>query len=341
MWSHRPRRSDRSDFERPGRRSGDGGRVPTVAQLRTLALTDFLATAGTPSTTYVGDDRTLSPATQSISANGVVSRTLPFGLSGTLNATLGATSSQSLQGLPTLGLLVPAGDPFSPFGSNVQVDRYVAAFGPLRQTMTGWTAHLGGALNRDVGSWRMSLTGAYDHAGFPDRDQRRRERRAASGAAHRPVARVQSVRAPIRVAVGSIRGEQGPIVDGFRQCPDSRQRAIAASTRRPALRQPEGRRHRERLVLRHGAVRTEPDAEPDAKRLQRPGQLRPADRQPPAQLPALVRRAVAQRQSGHRPVVGFRTVEDHRLRHELDADHGRQPDRLPYPGQPGADGSAA
>jgi len=138
--------------------------VPTVAKLRALALTDFLTTAGTANTTNVGDDRTLSPATQSISANGVVSRTLPFGLSGTLNATFGATSSQSLQGLPTLGLTVPAGDPFTPFGSNVQIDRYITAFGPLRQNVTGWTAHLGGTLNRDVGSWRLSLTGAYDHA---------------------------------------------------------------------------------------------------------------------------------------------------------------------------------
>jgi hypothetical protein len=122
------------------------------------------APAGVINPTYVGQDRTLSPATQSISANGVISRTLPFGLSGTLNGTLGATSSLSLQGLPTVSLMVPAGDPFNPTGSNAQVAQYIKAFGPLRQNVTGWTGHLGGTLNREVGSWRLSLTGAYDHA---------------------------------------------------------------------------------------------------------------------------------------------------------------------------------
>jgi hypothetical protein len=35
---------------------------------------------------------------------------------------------------------------------------------PLRQYVDGWTAHLGGTLNKDAGDWRLSLTQAYDHA---------------------------------------------------------------------------------------------------------------------------------------------------------------------------------
>ena len=69
-----------------------------------------------------------------------------------------------MQGLPGVSLRVPAGDPFSPFGSPVMVDRYVAGETPLEQTIDGWTAHLGTTLNRDKGDWRLSLTAAYNHA---------------------------------------------------------------------------------------------------------------------------------------------------------------------------------
>jgi hypothetical protein len=41
-------------------------------------------------------------------------------------------------------------------------DRYVDR--PLHQYVDGWTAHLGGTLNKDIRSWRLSLTQAYDHA---------------------------------------------------------------------------------------------------------------------------------------------------------------------------------
>lgn len=92
---------------------------------------------GAPANT--GQFRTLLPDTRSVTANAVISKPLPFRLAGTANATLGATSSDAGQG-------------------------YLTGFGPLTQTTTGWTAHLGSTLNRDEGKWRYSLTNAYDHA---------------------------------------------------------------------------------------------------------------------------------------------------------------------------------
>jgi iron complex outermembrane receptor protein len=135
--------------------------VPQVSG-RALTLGDFAGTAGQTSTTDIGNDRTLSPATQAITANGVLALPIPLGLRATINGTLGATSSNSLQGLPSVGLDVPTGDPFSPFSQPVVVDRYGAS--PLRQETYGWTAHLGSTLNRDLSDWRLSLTDAYDHA---------------------------------------------------------------------------------------------------------------------------------------------------------------------------------
>ena len=128
-----------------------------------MALSDFIPTAGAPNVTDVGRDRTLLPATQQVTANGVFSTPLFWGLTATVNGTFGATSSDSLQGLSGLSLLIPAGDPFSPFGSTVLLDRYADGV-PLRQSVDGWTAHLGSTLNRDLGDWRLSLTNAYDHA---------------------------------------------------------------------------------------------------------------------------------------------------------------------------------
>jgi len=132
------------------------GQVPTLA--------DFAADAGKPNLTDTASDYSLAPATQTLTANAVLAHPILAGINATLNVTLGANTSSSLQGLPGLSLLVPAGDPFSPFGSPVTVDRYIAGQAPLQQDVLGWTAHVGTTFNRDLGDWRLSLTGAYNHA---------------------------------------------------------------------------------------------------------------------------------------------------------------------------------
>jgi hypothetical protein len=134
--------------------AGLGGRAPTLG--------DFAGTAGAPNTTNLDNDRTLQPATQSVTANAVLARPMPLGINATFNGTLGATSSTALQGLSGYGLTVPNGDPFSPFSEPVVVDRYNRT--PLNQYVYGWTAHLGSTFNRDLSDWRLSLTDAYDHS---------------------------------------------------------------------------------------------------------------------------------------------------------------------------------
>jgi hypothetical protein len=138
--------------------------VPPQAASAAPTLDDFAATAGVPNVTDVGPYRSLLPRTQDLSANAVMTRPISGDIIATLNATLEASTSRSMAGLPGVGLRVPTGDPFSPFSQDVQLDRYVDAFGPLLQSTDGWTAHLGAALHRDSSNWRLSLTGAYDHA---------------------------------------------------------------------------------------------------------------------------------------------------------------------------------
>jgi hypothetical protein len=140
---------------------------PAPAQPYALGGNIVSATPGAPAAasltnTNVAPYRTLTPESQTLTANAVLAHPLPHGIDATVNATVSANQSVALQGLPGLGLDIPAGDPFSPFSGPAIDDLYVNR--PLRQYVDGWTAHLGATLNKDVKDWRLSLTQAYDHA---------------------------------------------------------------------------------------------------------------------------------------------------------------------------------
>ena len=137
--------------------------VPTSAAAGAPSLSAFLPLANQARATSLAQDRTLTNESKELSGNAVLTRPLPMGFTGTLNGAFDLTESLGLQGLPGVSLLVPAGDPFSPFSQPVQLDRYVNAFGPLRQRTDGWDGHVGFALNNDIHGWRISITGAYDH----------------------------------------------------------------------------------------------------------------------------------------------------------------------------------
>lgn len=137
--------------------------VPASAATGKPTLQDFTAFANQPHTTDVGADRTLTAESKQLSGNLVYTRQALLGFKATFNGAFTLSESQALQGLPGVSLLVPAGNPFSPFSQPVQLDRYVDAFGPLCQRTNGWTGHGGIALNRELSDWRISITGAYDH----------------------------------------------------------------------------------------------------------------------------------------------------------------------------------
>lgn len=128
----------------------------------TPTLASFLPSAGQANAADVADYRTLQSQSENLTLNAVMAKDLPWGVNLTVNGTLGASRSAGLQGLPAYSLAIPAGDPFSPFSQPVIDERYGAT--PLHQYAYGWTGHLGTTLNKDVKSWRLSLTDAYDHA---------------------------------------------------------------------------------------------------------------------------------------------------------------------------------
>ncbi len=137
--------------------------VPASAATGRPALGDFLPTAGKANVSDLSSDRTLLPSSQTFSANLVYSR--PIGkVNATINARVQNDATTAYQGLPGVSFTLPAGNPFSPFGQAVTVNRYVDG-APLTQRTSTLATHLGVGLNGNISAkWRWSFTGNYDRS---------------------------------------------------------------------------------------------------------------------------------------------------------------------------------
>lgn len=138
--------------------------VPASAATGAPGLASFVATANTPNVSDLSRYRTLVPASDNFTANAVLSRPIFGNVNATLNTSVGVTSSDSFNGLPGVALGLPAGNPFSPFGTDTIVYRYPTGVQPLTQSIQGQTGHVGLTFNGVVKHWQWSLTGTYDYA---------------------------------------------------------------------------------------------------------------------------------------------------------------------------------
>ncbi|WP_088182317.1 TonB-dependent receptor [Sphingobium sp. Z007] len=136
--------------------------VPGGAAAGAPTLSDFVAGANIISVSDLTRYRTLSPETESFSANATLARALG-GVSATLNGRLELSDSDSLQGLSQGAFDLAAGNPFSPFANDVTLYRYLAQGGALQQQTKGTTGHVGLTLSARLGgSWQWSFTGNGD-----------------------------------------------------------------------------------------------------------------------------------------------------------------------------------
>ena len=138
--------------------------VPASAGMGRPALGAFVPGANNANASDLSRDRTFRPATDALTVNAVLARTIFGNVGASLNGSFGATGSDSLRGLPGISLLAPAGSAFSPFSRDVTIYRYAAGQSPLTQDTAGETAHLGGNMNGSLGKFAWSLTGNYDHS---------------------------------------------------------------------------------------------------------------------------------------------------------------------------------
>ncbi len=139
--------------------------VPASAATSAPQLGDFVAGANNPNPSDEARYRTLLPQTSEVSIGASLTRPLSDSVQATFSARFGSTSSESWLGLPDTQLLLPAANPFSPFGTDVTLLRSASAPGALIRDAKGWTGRLAAALNGQFsGSWRWSFTASHDHS---------------------------------------------------------------------------------------------------------------------------------------------------------------------------------
>jgi hypothetical protein len=142
--------------------SAAAGRVVTIASVpATPTLAAFAASANNPASGDIGESRTLQPSSQRFSTNATWNKLLGPQSNLTLNGRFEFDDRTSLLGLPFTSLIVPAGNPFSPFGTNVVLNRYFDNPRPLTRNTKAQTAQAGVSFNTLLREWRLSLTGDY------------------------------------------------------------------------------------------------------------------------------------------------------------------------------------
>jgi iron complex outermembrane recepter protein len=126
---------------------------PTLAQ--------FASTTGRLNDGDISEFRTLLPATERLELNGTWSRSLGPQSVVSINANYALNGSRSLLGLPGASFVLPGTSAFSPFGTDVTVNRYFDTPRPLERESETHLFQTGGTLNHLIGGWRWTVTGNY------------------------------------------------------------------------------------------------------------------------------------------------------------------------------------
>ena len=130
------------------------GSRPTLAQ--------FAANAGVLNDGDIGQFRTLLPKTERFEVNGTWSRSLGRQTTFSLNANYALNGSSSLLGLPGASFVLPGSSPFSPFGTDVVINRYFDSPRALERESESHTFQTGATVNTLLGGWNWTVTGNYD-----------------------------------------------------------------------------------------------------------------------------------------------------------------------------------
>jgi iron complex outermembrane recepter protein len=133
--------------------------VPVGAASPTLA--QFAANDAALNDGNIGDFRSLLPKTERYEVNGTWSRSIGPQSSLSINANYALNDSSSLLGLAGTSFTLPGTSSFSPFGTDVIVNRYFDSPRPLERETETHTFQTGGTVNHLLGGWRWTVTGNY------------------------------------------------------------------------------------------------------------------------------------------------------------------------------------
>jgi iron complex outermembrane recepter protein len=133
--------------------------VAAVPANPTLAA--FAANGNVAANDEIGQFRTLLPSFQRFQSTVSWSRSLGKQSNLSLNVAFEQQDQQSLLGLPSASFTLPASSPFSPFATDVVLNRYFDAPRPLSRSSTNRSLQFGAGYNGMIGDWRLALTGDY------------------------------------------------------------------------------------------------------------------------------------------------------------------------------------
>ncbi len=141
--------------------AGNTVTVAAVPESANPTLAAFAANGNVAADGETGQYRTLLPSFQRFQSTVSWSRSLGKQSNLSLNVAFEQQDQQSLLGLPSASFTLPASSPFSPFSSDVILNRYFDAPRPLSRTSTNRSLQFGAGYNGMIGDWRLALTGDY------------------------------------------------------------------------------------------------------------------------------------------------------------------------------------
>lgn len=147
--------------------------VPASATGSAPTLADFAAKAGFRAEDDLTAWRSLAPKNTSASLTGALTRPLGKSSLATISGGFEDSSTLSYMGLPSIrgdidqpsgGLLLPTGNPFSPFTQDVQLYRYADDYVSMLRKVDTQKATMSAAANGRIKDWRWSTTAGYVHS---------------------------------------------------------------------------------------------------------------------------------------------------------------------------------
>lgn len=141
------------------------GQLVTIAPVPAAGaptLAGFAAGANAPRLFDLSPDHALTPANDTLHGEMVLADRIGHALAGSLTLTADHAHEHSLYGPASATLLVPAGNPFSPFGDDVLLQRYLTEGPLLGARLDTTTLHGGGVLRGSWRGWQWDLTGTLD-----------------------------------------------------------------------------------------------------------------------------------------------------------------------------------
>ncbi|HXH15992.1 MAG TPA: TonB-dependent receptor [Sphingomonas sp.] len=127
-----------------------------------VGLGNFLAGANQPRLFDLSPLHTLAPSNDTFHGEAVIANRIGRKLSGSLTVTADHSRERTVFGPASATFVVPGDNPYSPFGEDVLLQRYLVEAPPLRQRTDVTTLHAGGVVRGAWRGWQWDWTGTLD-----------------------------------------------------------------------------------------------------------------------------------------------------------------------------------